>query len=640
MFPRFLIKTAYICLLSLGVLGGAPAAAKELLAGTSLLDALVLRPSITAPALSADGHFISGLYTIGEDESELRVWYIDRGFDDGDILPYKRSDINWIAWVGDGRLLVSLSAHGLVLYDAHLKQLRPLIENGGPRPSDLPPFLLSSVRGDPNSIVMQWEDPNEPGYPAVYKVNVADGTSRKIVSAWRPVVRWYAAPDGPVVLGEGFKGRKQQLFGRNANGGWKRISNKDFFKGPAHGVLAIEMGGATALVLAPHDGDTRALWRMHTITGDLITKLAEHKRYDMTAALIDPVTDLTIGASYWGQERQEIIWAGDSREEYAEVAAVIGSKDIELMSSSRDGRRKLYRQRFSNRPFRYLIFDAEDGSSKLMPEPEAFEKLPQLETINVDIPVKGMDAPMHAVLTHPGGGPTGKAVVLVHGGPVKRVTGSHKFMVSWLAANGYSVLQPNFRGSSGFGETWRRAGYSEWGRNMQKDVRYAAEWLVDTGISARGRMCVMGGSYGGYAAMMSAIMDDDLFACAVSLNGVSSLPHLINYLNTRRFRDITIPRIKGRLRDHVLRRRSPLFRVDLVRIPILLLHATNDENVPFEHGALMAAALGRHDKIYDFIILQDAEHVLRRANDKRTYMKNALDFINKQIAHRQQTSLF
>jgi dipeptidyl aminopeptidase/acylaminoacyl peptidase len=238
---------------------------------------------------------------------------------------------------------------------------------------------------------------------------------------------------------------------------------------------------------------------------------------------------------------------------------------------------------------------------------------------------------MQAVLSNPESGPTGKAIVLIHGGPARRVSTKFSATVSWLVANGYSVLQPNFRGSSGYGETWRQAGYGEWGRLMQKDVRTAALSLVREGIAQKGAMCVMGGSYGGYAAMMSAIMDDDLFACAISLNGVSSIPHLVGYLNTKRFSQLTVPRIRARLSARTLKRRSPLYRVDLVRMPILLLHATKDQNVPFEHSVLMVKALRKHNKPYEFIILKGAEHVLRRSADRRRYLQKAVEFIGEHI---------
>ena len=596
-------------------------------ADLELLDKIISKPLIAAPALSSDGHFLSGLHRQGEGESLMTVWHVDSGFKGGEVLPYTLEDLNWMSWVGGGRLLLSLKESGLVLYDAHLKRLRPLIDSGGPRPGELPPFLLSPLHGDPTSIIMQWEDRQEPGYPAVYKVNAVTGTSRKIVSAWRPIVRWWVSPEGEVKLGEGFTGRKQKLYGQRGDGGWQLISKRDFFSGPAHSILAVETGGATALVLSAHDSDTRELWRMHATSGEMIVRLAGHEQFDISAALINPVTDMTIGASYMEDTRREIIWQPEEKAEQARIAKMIGVKQLELVTASRDGRRVLYRHRDSNRPSSYYIYDYEADMILPLPDTPEYADLPKRQVSTVEIPVRRLSRPMPAVLSHPEAGPKGKAVVLVHGGPVRRVSANFSSTVSWLTANGYSVLQPNFRGSSGYGETWRRAGYAEWGRRMQMDVRAAAEWLVKEGIVAKGSMCVMGGSYGGYAALMASLMDDDLFACAVSLNGVTSIPHLLAYLETKRFSLLTTPRIKGRLSTRTLRRRSPLYRVDLVRMPILMLHATEDKNVPFEHGKLMAKALRHNDKPHEFIVLKGAEHVLRKTEHRRTYLKKAIDFI-------------
>lgn len=598
---------------------------------TDVLDKFVRPPLIAAPAISSDGHYLSGLLRLENDDSAVTVWHIDSGLIDGKTLPYLLNDINWMSWVGGGRLLLSLKENGLVLYDAHLAKLRPLIDRGGPRPDQLAPFLLSPLHDDPTSILMQWEDDKEEGYPAVYKVNAVTGASQKIVSAWRPIVRWWASPEGEVMLGEGFTGRKQKLYARKADGGWRQISKRDYFNGPAYSLLAVETGGATALVLSAHKSNTRELWRMHTASGDMIAKLASHAEYDISAALIDPITDITIGASFVADTRKEIIWEASEKAEQGRIEALLGGITASVASSSRDGQRILYRHRDNNRPARYFLYDRETNSATPLPEAPEFKALPNKQVETVDIRVDGANRPMQGVLSHPEGGNSGKAILLVHGGPVRRVSSNYNPTVSWLVANGYSVLQPNFRGSSGYGERWRRAGYDEWGRTMQRDLRAAAEWLVREGHAGKGDMCVMGGSYGGYAAMMSSIMDDDLFACAVSLNGVTSLPHLVGYLNTKRFSQLTVPRIRDRLSDRTLRRRSPLYRVDLVRTPLLILHATKDQNVPFEQGVLMAKALRKHDIPHEFMVLKGASHVLRRSRDRRTYLGKAIEFINRHI---------
>ena len=624
-------RVLYSLLLGLSIL--APARVHAF-GDPELLDHLTRMPYLAAVSLSTDGHFLAALRRADVDATEavqLVVWNADREADSAEVLPYVYSDLDWIAWVGGGRLLISLKEHGLVLYDAHIGRLRPLIDSGGPRPNELPPILLTALPDDPANILLQWEDPAVPGYPAVYKVDAISGESQKIVGGWKPVIRWWASPEGEVHLGEGFKGRDQELYSRLADGSWTKISDRDFFDGPSHSVLTVETGGATALVLAANGEDTRALWRMDIKSGRLIQRLAGHKRFDIASAIFDPVTAMAVGASYVADNIEEIIWQDAYRTQVKAVSALVGGQDLELVGASYDGRRQLFRQRLKYAPSRYFLYDAEEGDLKALPHDKDDDLLPRPTTEGVWIDLPRRAGRMHALLSQPESGAKGRAVVLVHGGPVKRTTDGYSPLISWLTANGYSVLQPNYRGSSGFGEKWRRAGYAEWGQDMQDDVRTALTWMVENGVAAEGHICTMGGSYGGYAAMMSSIKDDDIIACAISLNGVSSLPLLVEYLETHRFHDLTVPRIRGRLSDFALRRRSPLNRADLVRVPVLLLHSTRDSNVPFDHGRLMATMLAREGKDAKFIVIEGAEHQLVRAADKRLYYDSALSFLDAHI---------
>jgi dienelactone hydrolase len=601
----------------------------------SLLNQLTDAPKVGAVSLSSDGHYLAALRRGDAGESHIIVWRAAGAIEDGETLPYSRADLNWLAWVGGGRLLLSLQENGLVLYDAHIGRLRPLIDGEGPKPDELPPVLLSAIPDDPENILMQWEDPGVPGYPAVYRVNALTGISEKILGAWRPIIRWWASPAGAIELGEAFKGRKHQLFARRADGSWDKISNHDYLRGDPIAVITIEAGGATAAVISGHDSDTRALWRIDTRTGAFIKKLASTKRFDIDAAIIDPVTHFVVGATYVANSAERIIWQKALREQLDAVAAQAGVAKVELVTESWDERVRLYKSRANWRPNRHFLVDEERGTFEEVGVDAEMAHLPRPHYRGVYIPLKGRRTkgmpPMHAVLATPENGPTGRAVVLVHGGPVRRVSERFNAMVSWLTGHGYTVLQPNFRGSSGFGDKWRTAGYAHWGSDMQEDIRTSAEWLIESGYTKRGDMCVMGGSYGGYAAMMSAIRDDDLFACAISLNGVTSVYHLVEYLELRRFYLLSVPRIKGNLSNRSLKRRSPLFRADLIRLPVLLLHATNDRNVPFSQGASMAKALRAQNKEHEFIVLEGAEHQLVRASERRIYFQSALNYLERHI---------
>lgn len=616
--------------------GVAPANAPE---GT-LLDQLTRPSKVAAVTLSSYGHYLAAItrdITAGADptaDARVAVWRAFKPLKTADFLPYTRPEVNWMAWIGEGRLLLSLREYGLVLYDAHIGRLRPLIENEGPRPFELPPVLLSALPDDPRNILLQWEDPAVPGYPAVYRVNAITGTSEKIIGAWRPIIRWWASPSGEVMLGEGYRGRRQLMFARRADG-WEQITDNDYFRDAPLSVVALEPGGATAAVISGHQGNTRSLWRMDARSGAFLRQLASQEGFDIDAAIVDPITNAVVGATYVEDGREQVIWQPAFEGELKVAAIALGVERAELVSRSRDGRVALFRVRHNWRPNRYFLKEAgESPFVEIAPDPE-LHTLPKPQKRGVRIMLKGKRTnglgPMHALLSEPEGGGTGKAVVLVHGGPVRRVSNSYSPTVSWLTGNGYTVLQPNFRGSSGFGEKWRRAGYTRWGTDMQDDVRTAAKWMLDAGYAEKGRMCVMGGSYGGYAALWSAIKDDDIFECAISLNGVTSVTHLVKYLETRRFNLLSIPRIKGQLSFRTLERRSPLNRADLVRLPLLMLHATRDSNVPFPQGVEMAKALRAHRKEFEFIVLKGSEHQLRRPQDRRTYYDASLRFLERHI---------
>ncbi len=359
---------------------------------SALLERLTRIPYIAAVSLSTDGHFLSALKRKGEDASVV-VWRADGGFEDGDALPYGQYQVNWMVWIGGGRLLLSLAHNGLVLYDAHLRRLRPLIEEEGPRPGSLPPVLLTAIPDDPSSVLLQWEDENVKGYPAVYKVDVIRGVSQKIISAWKPVVRWWASPEGEVHLGEGFRGRRHMMFSRRADGNWKEVLDRDFFDDPGFSFLALESGGATGLILSSHAGNTRSLWRMDATSGEMLQHLAGHKRFDISAVIVDPVTDLAVGASFMADGWEDVVWHSGQRVLMDELASRLGLDGVVLLSASRDGRRYLYRSEGEEGPPRYYLYDKEEDRIITLPFDPTDADVPMPRSSVQWIPVSKRMAP-------------------------------------------------------------------------------------------------------------------------------------------------------------------------------------------------------------------------------------------------------
>lgn len=642
MILRLFLAQALACFCAcLAFAGSTEERAEEL---DHVLAALVAPRPLAAVALSSDGRYLAGLvagpklegYDHAYGPRRLKVWRTADNPLTGAALPIDTGRLRWMAWAGSGRLLVSLARESpkqspdLQVYDARTQQLRPLIAKGERAPEVLEPVLLSAMIDTPDTVLLQWEERRRRGYPAAYRVNVVSGEVKKVVSAWSPILRWYASPEGVVSLGEGYQDGKQKIFGRTASGGWKAFSERDRLADPALQPLYVESGGRTVVALSSHASDTRALWRMTTADGTFLKRLAGHERFDMSAALISPATHLVQGARYVG-ERPEAIYLDQAADAAAKaVTASLGVKAALLEGASRDGGVSLYRTEGVGGQRGYALY-AEGGEPRWVqkPAPLPFARA-STEMIWTDLPESA--GRMHMLVTRPPEGMQIKGgIVRLHGGPVRRVHDRFRPLSQWLAQNGFVVVEPNFRGSAGYGDAWRRAGYGEWGQAMQRDVATAAKWL-QARLPDGANMCAIGGSYGGYAALMSVIQDYDLFRCAASWNGVTSLPLYLRELNRTRFSRMVIPRVKGALSTRQLKALSPTFAASRVRRPVHIAFGTEDDTIMPAHSKSMIVELARYRKRYEDLAIEGADHALTRAHDKALYYSDLLSFLEKWIA--------
>ena len=249
--------------------------------------------------------------------------------------------------------------------------------------------------------------------------------------------------------------------------------------------------------------------------------------------------------------------------------------------------------------------------------------------------IDGLEVP--AYLTLPvDGGRNLPAIVLVHGGPVVRDRWAWNAEVQLLASRGYAVLQPQFRGSAGFGQSFELAGYGQWGRAMQDDVTAGAEWLVAQGIADPRRMCIYGGSYGGYATLWALVKTPKLFRCGASLAGVSDLNLMLT--DDSDANDSELGRLfrrryvgakeDGKRLDEV----SPLKGAARIEVPVLLAHGNFDKRVPIVHSEKMLEALRANGKSAEWIYLRGEQHGIAYDANRELYYKTLFDFLARNTA--------
>ena len=246
-------------------------------------------------------------------------------------------------------------------------------------------------------------------------------------------------------------------------------------------------------------------------------------------------------------------------------------------------------------------------------------------------------------LTRPLGaqGPT-PLVLLPHGGPAALDVGGYDWLAHFLASRGYAVLQPNFRGSSGLGKAWEDAGHGEWGTGvMQHDLTDGVAALVAAGIADPERVCIVGASYGGYAALAGAAFTPELYRCAAAIAGVADLSVMLSFERGRRgFASPTVAYWRQAMgvdetgsANEKLEAASPAKHVDGIRAPVLLIHGRDDTVVPIAQSQLMQTALEGAGKTVQLVELEGEDHWLSRA-PTRLAMLQALDtFLAQHLAN-------
>lgn len=290
---------------------------------------------------------------------------------------------------------------------------------------------------------------------------------------------------------------------------------------------------------------------------------------------------------------------------------------VNLSVPARSGSPWVLVEVYSDRkPPRFFMFQRETG--KLTQFGESHPQLQSAAMGSMDlhrIPARD-GLPIPSFVTLPPGANKTKlpTVVLVHGGPWLRGTHWHwSAPTQFLATRGYLVLEPEFRGSTGFGDKHFRAGWKQWGQAMQDDVTDVTRWAIQKGLADPERICIIGGSYGGYAAMMGLIKEPDLYRCGINWVGVTD-PEM---MYTVQWSDITdaaktygLPRMMGDLQADaaMLRAHSPLRRAAELKKPLLMVYGGRDERVPLVHGERMREALRAHNPSVDWWVYPTAGH--------------------------------
>lgn len=310
---------------------------------------------------------------------------------------------------------------------------------------------------------------------------------------------------------------------------------------------------------------------------------------------------------YFDRERQA---------EYDVFAKKFESENFTINSRSNDNSQILILASGASRPSTFYRYQASDQSLTLFNYPYAQlvpEKL--AATLKIQYPTRDkalINAYVYLPPDFTGSKPI-PLVVLPHGGPQARDFLYYDDFAQFIATRGYMVIKPNFRGSTGYGKAFEEAGYKEWGGLMQEDLEDAVKFLVNEQLVSSDKVCIVGISYGGYAALQGLVKTPDMYQCAISINGVTHLADQLAYDFDKFDNERTHQYLKDSVGDPEtemaqLNTNSPSLNVSKITKPILLIQSEEDKVVPFEQAEVMIDALKEQNKEFKFITLEDSGH--------------------------------
>lgn len=475
--------------------------------------------------------------------------------------------------------------------------------------------VIDLLPDDNDHVLMTaWE---RDGILALHKVNIYTGSAERIERGGVGTYGW-RTQKGVAVMRFDVNSRAtiQTILTRAAGETeWTLVRRSRFTDAPDFSWVAETDRPDVVLVTARLEGeDTESVRELDLVTLGFGAPMNSREGRDVLYGLRDSA-DRYLGAAYYG-ERLEYAFTEPEMAGHHRALNRFFDDDCDVYLTDVD----LSRTRFiayvtgPREPGAWFFYDRTARKIVLLGAARVLDmnRLAGMETLQV----RTRDgATIEAYLTAPPGGHPGPLVVLPHGGPESRDNRSWDRQVQGLAAQGWWVLQPNFRGSGGYGLGFASEGWKRWGDRMQEDIEDAvAQAIALHGLDA-GRVAIMGTSYGGYAALMGAVRRPDLYKAAISICGVGDLPDMLAWVNreddtpgkpmydfwTKRIGD---PRVMG----PALEQASPRRRAAEVVCPVLLVHGVDDEVVPVIQSRRMRDALRGAGKTVELVEIPDFGH--------------------------------
>jgi dipeptidyl aminopeptidase/acylaminoacyl peptidase len=634
------------------------------------IEAFFSNPLLEDATLSPSGRYLAAISAAPGRRDALVVVDLQdskprlvAGFKDADILEFQ--------WVNDERLLFNVSdkqvgeggqvlSSGLYAVDRDGSAMRQLAHRRGPQEAAKPgsninrrilpwnTFMLGQHGAqDSNWAYVKTLEFNELGEVRTVGLLHLDTRTGQTKPVKRPgnVDGWLLDNAGePRLTVQSEGGQTTTYYREPGTDNWRTVAQFATYAGSRGAFTPLAFGAdGTLFVLAQAGKDTASLHTYDLAAGKLSPEpVVVTRGYDFTGRLVtrrDKVLGVLVEtdalANVWfDKEMQAVQQAVDKQ--------LPGAVNTISVPSQPGAQWVLVRSYSDTRPVSFHVYNQKTGTLLLVGKSR--DGIDPARMGRQD-PVRykardGREIP--ALLTLPAGGVKKNLplVMLVHGGPYVR--GNHwgwNAESQFLASRGYAVLEPDFRGSRGYGQSHYRAGWKQWGLAMQDDLADGARWAIAQGYADPQRICIAGGSYGGYAALMGLVKDPDLYKCAVNYAGVTDINLLYDghwSFKSDMQDDYRIHGMPLLIGDQVkdaaqLKATSPIEQAARITQPVLLAYGDADRRVPLYHGNKFRDAVASHNKGVEWVVYPEEGHSWSKLSTKVDFWGRVEKFLDKHI---------
>lgn len=410
------------------------------------------------------------------------------------------------------------------------------------------------------------------------------------------------------------------------------------FKEAASGHSALEIPNVlgfgptkdTVLLQLIENGDS--VWRLLSMQDKSLSP-PMHEGTVFDAPISEPLTYRLIGGARIDDRPEYVFFDSSIQDRWKSVVSAFDGDSVTFVSSSADFSKVLVLVEGPKYGYRYELINLEKLAAVPIGQVYAGIDHP-LEVRRITYAAAdGLKIPAYLTLPNVRPAHNLPLVVLPHGGPAARDTAEFDWWSQSLAEQGYAVLRPNYRGSN---LNWQflQAGFGEWGRKMQTDLSDGVRYLAKEGIVDASKVCIVGGSYGGYAALAGVTLDPGVYRCAVSVAGLSDLSKMMRWESRGGIDARVINRYWDRFwgvsgsTDPALDAISPIKHIGAVNVPVLLIHGRDDSVVPFEQTQLMFDALQAQKKPVELVTLKNEDHWLSRSETRLQMLQATVAFLH------------